>query len=79
MKMKLRKIIIGRKKLPPKFKNFKKTISFAGSREAAFTYAMASAGIVYSITAACSRGNISICGCDQTHKYANLYQNEVSL
>lgn len=34
-----------------------------GSREAAFTYAIASAGVTYAVTQACSRGNISSCGC----------------
>ncbi|XP_065166957.1 LOW QUALITY PROTEIN: protein Wnt-7b-like [Atheta coriaria] len=34
-----------------------------GSREAAFTYAIHSAGVTYAITAACARGNISTCGC----------------
>lgn len=38
----------------------------AGSKEAAFTYAIASAGAVHSIVAACARGNISLCGCDRT-------------
>nr|CAD7199107.1 unnamed protein product [Timema douglasi] len=39
-----------------------------GSREAAFTYAISSAGVAYAVTAACSRGNISECGCDPGHK-----------
>lgn len=43
-------------------------VLFAGSKEAAFTYAVASAGVTYAITAACSRGNISTCGCDPRHK-----------
>ncbi|XP_018322767.1 protein Wnt-7b [Agrilus planipennis] len=34
-----------------------------GSREAAFAYAISSAGVSYSVTAACARGNISTCGC----------------
>ncbi|KAL0279004.1 UNVERIFIED_CONTAM: hypothetical protein PYX00_000654 [Menopon gallinae] len=38
-----------------------------GSREAAFTYAISSAGVTYTVTAACSRGNISACGCDPYH------------
>ncbi|XP_068083606.1 protein Wnt-7b [Anabrus simplex] len=39
-----------------------------GSREAAFTYAVSSAGVAFAVTAACSRGNISACGCDPSHK-----------
>ncbi|XP_017960149.1 protein Wnt-2 isoform X1 [Drosophila navojoa] len=38
------------------------------SREAAYTYAIASAGAAYAVTAACARGNISLCGCDVRHK-----------
>ncbi|XP_076289077.1 protein Wnt-2 isoform X2 [Lasioglossum baleicum] len=37
-----------------------------GSREAAFTYAISSAGVTYAVTAACSRGNITACGCEPT-------------
>ncbi|XP_047000677.1 protein Wnt-2 [Schistocerca americana] len=36
----------------------------AGSREAAYTYAAASAGAAWSVAAACARGNVSACGCD---------------
>ncbi|KAI5709072.1 hypothetical protein M8J76_009582 [Diaphorina citri] len=39
-------------------------IVIVGSREAAFTYAITSAGVTYAITSACSRGNISNCGCE---------------
>ncbi|KAF5297914.1 hypothetical protein FQA39_LY11899 [Lamprigera yunnana] len=35
----------------------------AGSREAAFTYAISSAGVSYAVTTACAKGNISSCGC----------------
>lgn len=42
--------------------------SLVGSREAAFTYAISSAGAVHAITAACARGNISLCGCDSSHR-----------
>ncbi|XP_059476120.1 protein Wnt-2 [Neocloeon triangulifer] len=38
-------------------------VMVVGSREAAFTYAIASAGVTYAVTQACSRGNISSCGC----------------
>ncbi|KAK5648807.1 hypothetical protein RI129_003699 [Pyrocoelia pectoralis] len=34
-----------------------------GSREAAFTYAISSAGVSYAVTTACAKGNISSCGC----------------
>ncbi|XP_014218513.1 protein Wnt-7b [Copidosoma floridanum] len=37
-----------------------------GSREAAFMYAISSAAITYAVTAACSRGNITACGCEPT-------------
>lgn len=36
-----------------------------GSKEAAFTYAINSAGVTYAITQACSQGNLTKCGCDK--------------
>ncbi|KAK9497608.1 hypothetical protein O3M35_004304 [Rhynocoris fuscipes] len=39
-----------------------------GSREAAYTYSIASAGVVYSLISACSRGEITSCGCGTTNR-----------
>ncbi|XP_050703818.1 protein Wnt-7b-like [Eriocheir sinensis] len=39
-----------------------------GSREAAYTYAVTSAGVTHSVTTACSRGNISTFGCDDRRR-----------
>lgn len=35
-----------------------------GSKETAFIYAITSAGVVYSITNACSSGHLTECSCD---------------
>lgn len=37
----------------------------AGTKEAAYTQAIISAGVVYTITKACSMGNLSECNCDK--------------
>lgn len=35
-----------------------------GSRERAYVYAVSAAGAAYAVTRACSRGEITECGCD---------------
>lgn len=42
--------------------------SVLGSREAAFVYAISSAGVVYAITRACSQGELKICSCDSQRR-----------
>lgn len=37
---------------------------YIGSKETAFIYAITSAGVVYSITNACSSGRLTECSCD---------------
>ncbi|KPP72349.1 protein Wnt-7a-like [Scleropages formosus] len=37
----------------------------AGSKEAAFTYAIIAAGVAHAITTACTQGNLSDCSCDK--------------
>lgn len=39
-------------------------VYFADSREAAFIYAISAAGVAYSVTRACSRGELTDCSCD---------------
>lgn len=43
-------------------------IFFLGSREAAFVYAISSAGMVYTLTRACSQGELENCSCDPGKK-----------
>ncbi|KAH9487672.1 Protein Wnt-16 [Bulinus truncatus] len=41
-------------------------IKYRGTRETAFVYAVLSAGVVHSVTQACSVGNLTDCSCDMT-------------
>lgn len=44
----------------------------AGTREAAFTYAISSAGVVHSIARSCVEGNLSVCGCSRERRPKDL-------
>ena len=39
-------------------------IIFSESRETAYIYAISSAGVMYSVTRACAKGELEGCGCD---------------
>lgn len=41
---------------------------FPATRESAFVHAIASAGVAFAVTRACSEGSATICGCDTRHK-----------
>ena len=45
---------------------------FAASREAALIHSLSSAGVTYAITQACSRGNLTQCGCDRDKRDGRL-------
>ncbi|KAL9973921.1 hypothetical protein ACROYT_G020440 [Oculina patagonica] len=47
-------------------------ITGKGTREAAFTYAIASAGVAHSIARACVGGNLSLCGCSRERRPEGL-------
>lgn len=53
----------------------RRVILISGSREAAFTYAIIAAGVAHAITAACTQGNLSNCGCDK-EKQGQYHKDE---
>nr|XP_039263467.1 protein Wnt-5-like [Styela clava] len=46
-----------------------------GSKEIAFTYAIASAGVVHSVAKACKRDTLSTCGCSRKKRPIGLHQD----
>lgn len=52
--------------------------NFSGSKEIAFTYAVASAGVVHAVTRACKAGLIENCGCIEKPRPKSLHPDWVS-
>uniref|UniRef100_A0A6I8N876 Protein Wnt n=1 Tax=Ornithorhynchus anatinus TaxID=9258 RepID=A0A6I8N876_ORNAN len=50
----------------PKDGNTSQNTHIKGTREAAFVYAISSAGVAFAVTRACSSGELDKCGCDRT-------------
>lgn len=46
-----------------------------GSKEAAFSYAINSAGVTYAVTQACSLGKLKRCSCDRSKKNGHYNEN----
>uniref|UniRef100_T1ITD0 Protein Wnt n=1 Tax=Strigamia maritima TaxID=126957 RepID=T1ITD0_STRMM len=53
---------------------FGKVLLKIGSREAAFVYAISSAGVVYAITRACAKGQLLHCACDESKQVGYFYK-----
>ncbi|KAJ8678569.1 hypothetical protein QAD02_014356, partial [Eretmocerus hayati] len=52
-------------------------VTSVNSREAAFVYAISAAGVAYSVTRACSRGELTDCSCDnrmRTRQHSSSWQ-----
>lgn len=52
---------------------------FIGYREGAFAYAIAAAGVAYSIARGCSQGRILSCGCDPSRSFPDSLRNHVDI
>lgn len=50
-------------------------LNFLESREAGFIYAINSAAVMYRVTQACTKGELSKCGCDKNIKNKQLDGN----
>ncbi|CAC5406916.1 protein Wnt-7b-like isoform X1 [Mytilus californianus] len=50
-------------------------LNFSGSKEAAFSYAINSAGVTYEVTQACSLGRLKRCSCDRSKKTGHYDAN----
>ncbi len=50
-------------------------VSIAASREAAFTHAVSTAGVVHSISRACREGQLSTCGCSRRGRPKQLHRD----
>ncbi|CAG5125417.1 unnamed protein product, partial [Candidula unifasciata] len=47
----------------------------SASREAAFTHAISSAGVVYAVSRSCREGDLSTCGCSRAKRPKDLHRD----